>query len=238
MIRIEGFETVKVGNQIDVINVEEMLRSFPFCSQCDLWDLYKFGNVDLIHILDSLELTNKYKYISVNMMVQFLSPRTTPAPRGNWHFDANGFDEDKESHIHLLVSNATSLTEFMTNDIVLEQFDKHTPMDQVEIYLNRNLQLFKPVSILPNHFITFNGAKHLHRAVRPKNHEFRFTLRVLESNFVAPRRFSQAVTNVSDVYDDGMTDLSQVTEEYIRNNTTKTYVSIERSNKQCIVYSN
>lgn len=238
MLILNGFDTVKVGEKIELPNMPEMLKSFPFCKQCDLWDLYKYGNVDLINILDKLELTNKYRYVSVNIGIQFLSPRTTPSPRGNWHFDGNGFAEENDSKIHLLLSDSTSLTEFMTKDLVLEQFSERSRMAEVEVYLNQHPELFEAVSIEPGRFNTFSGVRHFHRAVRPKQNEFRFALRVMESNFVEPQRLSQAIEDVSEVYDDGITDPSQITVDYIINNITTSHTSIVRHENSCTVYAN
>jgi hypothetical protein len=238
MIELYGYDQLSITDEIKLPRIEEIIRAFPFYQQGDLWGLYKYGNVDLIKILDSVPLTNKFKYISVDMKVQLLSPNVTPAPRGNWHFDANGFREEDESIAHLLVSDTTSLTEFTTEEIVLNQFDESSSLLDVELYMNQNTDSFSPVAIQPNRFVSFNGARHLHRAVRAKGQEFRFFLRVLESNHMIPYSFKDAVIDFSRVYNDGIQDYSKITRDYILNNHTNSYPSIDRKRNQAIIHVN
>lgn len=238
MLELLGVNQLSFSEEIQLPHIADILRSFPFYEHGDLWDLYKFGNVDLIRILDQVKITNRFKYISVDMRVQFLSPNVTSAPRGNWHFDANGFKEEDESAIHLLVSDTTALTEFTSDRILLTQFDENSSLLDVELHMNRSTELFKPIATEPNRFVTFNGARHLHRAIRAAGNEFRFMIRILESNHVQPNRFKDAVTTVSRVYNDGISDYSKITADYIINNESTPYISIEQKNNQSIIHVN
>jgi hypothetical protein len=231
MIRLEPYSTVGLTDKLELPDISELIR-FPFCSQTDIDDLYKHAPEDMKYILDRIPLKNNAKYISVNSVTQLLSPKTTSAPRANWHFDGDSFLEESKTTIHLLLSDCEAVTEFTENEIVLEkdEFNENSKVGEVEVFLNQNLHLIEPVRSETSKFITFDGCRHFHRAIRPSKHEFRFMIRVLESNVVEPSKFENSIFHQSYVFDDGISDYSKIDLSYIMENKTKEYLSIDKSN--------
>lgn len=236
---IKGYDSVKLSEKIELPDIAELIR-FPFCSQVDIDDLYRNCSEDMKYILDRIPLTNKTKYISINTCTQLLSPNVTSAPRGNWHFDGDSFKEDSPTIIHLLISDCTAVTEFMEDDLVLDEFDEDSMVGEVEVALNKKLHLIKPVKAECSKFITFDGCRHFHRAVKAERFEFRFMMRVMESNVIKPCKFEESVFYEALVFDDGVKDYSTIDLDYILQNKTNPYKSIvkSRDNNSFQVYFN
>lgn len=233
MLTLKSLDTVKVSERIDLPRIEHILTEIPMYQSCDISDIYRYGGEDIIRILDKVQITNRYRYVTVTTSVQLLSPGVTPAPRRNWHFDASTFMEG--SVIHLLISDTTSLTEFLAEDIILNDFSENSNLIDVEVYMNQNHHIINPVQVEPNRIYTFDGSKHLHRAIPAKGFELRFMLRILEANDVKPADFKSAIALSSSVYDDNMYDLTKVTTDYIRNNTCQTYESVRKLDDKTIL---
>lgn len=225
MLKLKGFDTVKVGEKIELPDTSELIL-FPFVMQADLEDLYKNASSSLRSILDKIELKNDKKYASVNMTTQLLSPNVTAAPRGNWHFDTDSLREDNQAYIHLLLSDCTALTEFTKDDFILDNFQDDSSPSDVEIYLNKNEHLLDPIKITPNSFHTFEGGRHIHRAINSELFEFRFMIRVLESDSVVSKKYKDSLLNKSQVFNDNIKDYSKIDIEYILKNKTNTFDSI------------
>lgn len=237
MLVLEGFDTTKQTKELQLPQIGELIL-FPFCNRIDIHDLYSIANSDLKYLIDQIPLYNNKKYVTVNMTTQILSPKVTAAPRSNWHFDANSFEDDEETHIHLLISDCTATTEFVKNRVILDNFSKNDSLTDVEVFLNHNEEILgEMVKINPNRFITFNGAKHLHRAINSTEFEFRFTMRVMESDDVAPSR-DNPIHYQSSVYNDNITSLKQVTKEYVMNNETTRLPSIDKGKETIKLYFN
>lgn len=237
MLTLKGYNDVKKSEFIELPNIFDLLH-FPFCGVADFEDLYRFGNEDLRSIMNKIPLKNNNKYVTVNMTTQLLTPNVTPAPRGNWHFDTNSFKSSEETTIHLLMSESTALTDFMEEDLTLDQFNESSDVCDVEIFLNQNLHLIKPKTAESNKILTFNGGSHFHSANKAKRDELRFMIRVMESNTVQPVSMAEAITQMSFVYDDGISDYSTINREYIMNNKTKTYQSIIKNNDKIFLHIN
>jgi len=239
MLKLETYNTVELSKKIELPDIAELMR-FPFCSQVDIDELYRHAPENMKKILDMIPLRNNSKYISINTSTQLLSPSTTSAPRANWHFDGDSFKEDKKTTIHLLVSKCEAVTEFVENEIILEDFDEDSFVGDVEIAMNNKLNLIKPISAEAEKFITFDGCRHLHRAVRPSYHEFRFMMRVMESDVINGSKFEHSQFFNTEVYDDGIDDYSKIDLDYIRENKTKSYASIEkdRDSDKVVFYFN
>lgn len=228
MITLKGYGDVKLTDRIEMPDILTLIE-FPFVGQVDFEDLYRHASSDLRYLMDKVPLINDGRYVTVNMTTQLLSPRVTAAPRGNWHFDTSSFKSENATHIHLLLSDCTAVTEFTRDDIILEQFDEECSPADVEVYLNQNQHLFEGVPAECGKFITFDGARHFHRAVRAERLEFRFMMRVMESNDVSGTSLEQAITTRSAVFDDMIVDYSTIDRSYIMENKTNEYISIEKS---------
>lgn len=236
MLKLQGFDTVEVTKKIDMPDIGELI-TLPFCANVDIEELYKYGGDTIRHIIDHAPIKNDRKYVTVNTKTQILSKNVTSAPRANWHFDTSSFKEDEYTRVHLLLSNTNAPTEFTENEIILEQFDENSSVLDVEVYCNHNIDSLVTgiKTVESNVFSTFNGGSHLHRAVRPTRTEFRFMFRILEGD-VPGQKFHDSLTNMSEVYDDGITDPSNVTPEYIANNLTKSYKSIVKHDDKIEFY--
>lgn len=237
MLKLESYKTVSLSDRIELPDIAELIR-FPFCHQVDIDELYKYGPSDMKNILDMMPIRNNTKYISVNTSTQLLSPKTTSAPRANWHLDGESFKEDSQTTIHLLVSDCEAVTEFTQNEIYLDMFNEDSTIPSVEIEMSKSLHIIEPISAESSKIITFDGCKHLHRAIRPTKHEFRFMIRVMESNSVDGIKFKNSLLYQSDVYDDGVLDYSNIDLSYISDNKTVSHRSIEKDNNKITLYFN
>lgn len=247
MLILKGFNSVKVSNEIQLPNIVELLK-IPNFNGIDLEELYRYVNSDMKSILDNIPLTNKRKYVTVNLFNQILSPTVLPAPRGNWHLDVDKgtFHEEDNNIVHLLLNNCTAGTEFMKEDLHLEELNiNDTPLN-VELYVNKHLcNTIEKVTMPSNKFVTFNGAFHLHKAVRPKKVEHRFTLRVNESDFLPPKPFENSMNNCSFVFDDNWDDYSTINSDYVLLNdarpgarTMKSILQMNNSKTIVLHYNN
>jgi hypothetical protein len=231
MLRLEGFDSVKVGEKLELPDISELLI-FPFVGQVHLEDLRRNAPESLKYLIDRVQLRNDRKYVTVNMNVQLLSPNVTSAPRSNWHFDSSSVREEDTTYIHILSSECGAVTEFIKDDIHLPEFDEDVRVSELEVYMNRNLHLIHRAGIVPiecGRFHTFNGGRHVHRATRAKAPEFRFFMRVMESNEVEGVSFESGLMDRSRVFNDGIMDYSKIDEKYIRENVSKVYDSIVKN---------
>lgn len=227
MLVLKSFDTTQVSPYVEIPRMEQIITDFPFVKNASFEDLYRFGGSDLKFFLSQVPLQHKHAYISVNMEVQLLFKGRTTAPRSNWHFDGLSFMEQDETNCHLFVSDCSARTEFLAEEIQLEHFTQQTPLTDVEIYMNKNLDRVKPKMMEPNRFVTFNEL-HFHRPVRAEKTEFRFMIRVLESNHVKPRPYEDALMRHTQVFDDQMHDYSKVDLRYILENKSDMFVSLQR----------
>ncbi len=227
MLTIRSFDSTIISPKIEIPRIEEILLSFPFCKTAAFENLHSNGPSDLRNLLDQVPLMNNHKYITVNMEVQLLLPELTAAPRSNWHFDAMSFRPEEESNCHLLVSECYSRTEFLDQEIYLSEYDEDSSPLDVEIYMNKNLDLVTPRKMPSNRFITFSDI-HLHRPVRADRTEFRFMLRVLESDYLKPRKYAAALMNSTTVFNDNLYDYSGIDSNYVMSNESEQHVTIER----------
>lgn len=227
MLTVRSFDSTIVSPHIETPRMEEMLLQFPFVKTASFDDLYKHGTSDLKNFLDQVPLQYKHKHITVNMEIQLLSPERTTAPRSNWHFDGLSFRPQDESNCHLFVSDCYARTEFLKDELDLPQFDTNSDLINVELFMNQNLDLIEPVKMPANRFVTFNEL-HFHRPVRADRTEFRFMIRVLESDFLAPVSYHAALMNSTTIFDDEVYDYSKIDQHYIIANESKKYVTLER----------
>ena len=189
MLTLKGYNSVSISDKIELPKIVDLIR-MPFYNWVSFEDAYKHGNSDFRNLLDKVPLKNDKKYVTLNCYTHFLTPNVTPAPRGNWHIDVDRTDFKDSNHVHLLLSDCTSVTEFIDKDIILENFDENSSPLEVELYFNRNLlNTITPVKFETSRFMTFDGPYHFHRAVKSKRDEFRFMLRINESNDSPPRKF-------------------------------------------------
>lgn len=241
MLTLKAYDDLEVSNFIELPRIEDMIINFPFCKTASIEDLYMNANDDLKYIISKVPLKNKHRHVTVNMEVQLLFLNRTTAPRSNWHLDGGTFIDEESTYTHILSSDCFSRTEFLGEEIILDEFTEQSQLSDVEIFINRNLHLIKSArKIEPQRFTTFKD-KHMHRAVRSNGTEFRFFLRVHESNYLQPREYHDALLANTRVFDDKLYTsddyANSISDDYIRNNNIDNNVSsIQRiSNNQIIL---
>lgn len=158
-------------------------------------DAIRFGGELTRAALQVVELTNTRRYVVVDVKVHMLMPGMLPAIPG-WHTD--GVPRPTKDHpdlrlqegknptlYHMLVTGEGCLTEFITEPIELEIPDKPTS----DLYKVIDAQLGdNPSNVI--------GAKScqmvswgwwtLHRGVPAKIHEWRYLIRIAETDTLPP----------------------------------------------------
>ena len=137
------------------------------------------------HLFNKIPLKNDKRYVIVRLGVWLLRPgtRSHVNHHGDWHIDG-GSDYDHlhpEQRVFILSSPCSALTEFNLNPLEVESSPNETLTD-----------FYKRISTAPEEFGVigqaiepcriYTFANHLHRAVDPKRMEFRFYLRVRETD--------------------------------------------------------
>lgn len=140
------------------------------------------------YLLDNAPIVGDKKRILVTARLQYLVPNSMSIQYADdWHVDGN-ITGEFEDRIHLFVSPATAMTQFNSAPITLEvdALDYLAINNQVSQnceHMNKNAQTIKP-----NRFYTFDKS-HVHRAVRPKQPEFRFMFRIVETDWFDGEQF-------------------------------------------------
>lgn len=240
MLKIKAYDSVGLTDHIKLPPLADLIQ-YPFYHTLDFEEARKHAPTDLKNIFDKVQLRNDTKYVSVVSYIKVLSQNVTCVPRGNWHFDGSFFNPDDKTHIHLLYSENTSKTLFLKNEIHLPQYDSNSNIADVEVYLNKNQHLIGDyVESEASRFITFDGSYHLHKAVKAKEQDFRFMIRVLESNHIVPVNFANGVVNITYAYNDKVDDYSTIDSEWILKNKSSRFNAVEkfRNGKQIVIHFN
>jgi hypothetical protein len=183
--KTEGFPK-KISEYIELPDLEELLFT-PFLMNVDAEEVMKKGTEFQKYLLSKTPITNTKKYVTVQMIVQYLFPQVSSVTNINandkeWHVDGdqNVFDYD-DNIFHLLLNDTDSMTEFNTTPFETEDINASELIKKLNDVNSFENKLLTPKKIEPNKIITFNNT-HIHRANRSKKKCFRLFYRVAESN--------------------------------------------------------
>lgn len=182
-VSIPGFPS-KVGGPYDLPDIGELLL-FPAFQGIAPEDFRHYATDFQKYIFDQIPLRNDKKNVLIRSGVWLLQPRTRShvSGRGDWHIDGMG-DYDHilpRERVYILSSPCHALTEFNVNPLEIESRDGENRYQFVS-RIKRNPFAYGIVGlpIKPCQLYLFEN--HFHRAVEPDRIEFRFFLRVRETD--------------------------------------------------------
>jgi hypothetical protein len=197
--KILGFPT-EISEVIIPPTDAELLLS-PTFSLADADDFYKHATPFQRKLFDNIPLRNKHAYITVIAQMQLLTPNSRSVPnqvvngeKDEWHRDGNSNITAKADNTHLYLTDCSALTEFNTEEKVLQLDDNLSYVDFCKMLNEKDLGL-KPRKAPPNRIVTFGN--HLHRTVKPANTEFRYMFRVCESDVREPFPIERALNKAT-----------------------------------------
>lgn len=196
---------IKFGKSIEHPS-DDIIKNTPALWNASLDDALKYGGELTRAAIGALNLKGDRKYIVVDTKVHMLMPRFYPAIP-NWHTDGVPRGEElrpevkkvpniqaqewmSTSRFHLLVTGFGCLTQFITKPIELDVPDK--PDTSLNRMINEQTQ-----NIVENRegmFITIPSCTavefdwwDIHRGVAARDHEWRFLIRVTETDHMEPQ---------------------------------------------------
>ncbi|PEJ48417.1 hypothetical protein [Bacillus wiedmannii] len=184
------------------------LKNTPALWNASLEDALKYGGELKKAAIGAMNLRFDRKYIVVDTKVHMLMPGMCPVIP-NWHSDGvprgselrpeaeakakpNIFAQEtmKDSRFHLLVTGEGCLTEFIQKPVTLEVPQEpstklYSMVNQQirEKVLTGELDVFTAQSCTPIEFDWFD----IHRGVEATKHEWRFLIRVTETDYMPPQ---------------------------------------------------
>lgn len=191
---LKGFPK-EVSEKIELPNIGELIR-IPVYNNVELNKAYREVSQDFRNILDKIPLKNDKKYVYFDSQIQYLIPHENfrsvlniYGKASEWHIDGTGDSPSiPRDRVHLLISECTARTEFFEEEVKVPLPEDCDLMTLVQ-FLNYSQRIegieLKPKAIEPNRFVTFDN--HVHRAVQASVHEFRYMLRVLETDREIPK---------------------------------------------------
>ncbi len=212
---------VGVGRMIAEPNSYQ-LKSTLGLWNCSVEDAIKYGGEVTRAALGAFDIQNDRKYVVVDTKIHMLMPGFMPALPG-WHTDGVPRGSDcnpaskglpdmwaqldgglRSSHYHLLVTGVGCLTEFIKDPLYLE-----VPQEP-------SADLYKSISHQVKEELEAGRAKkfpvpwatattwdwwNLHTATVARNHEWRFLIRVTETDHFPPERdLRSVIRNQQQVY--------------------------------------
>lgn len=188
---IPGFPS-NVSMPVDLPDIAELLLQPAFQSASP--ETYRrYGTEFQRNLLDQVPLKNDKKYVIVRSGVWLLAPgtRSHVSGEGDWHIDSAGYSDNDVEHllpaqrVFILSSPCTALTEFASEEFRAERPASETRQQFIRwLYRDGHTAKIIPKAIEPGRIYEFSN--HLHRAVDPKRLEFRFFLRVRETDEPTP----------------------------------------------------
>lgn len=194
IFKVKGFPD-RITKPLPLPGIAELMFS-PFFARADAEYFYKNATDFQRRLLDSCDISNKnYRHITVDSYLQVLHPhscainiRMQKGFVNEWHFDGKGREEDgveSQSTFHILQNECSANTVF--NEVPFE-VDITGDLKYYDILYQLNSradELFTPKKMPANSFVTFTD--HLHNSVSPIEREFRYFMRITESNDIKPR---------------------------------------------------
>lgn len=200
---------------------QEEVKNTPGLFNASLEDAVRYGGDLTREALSALILKGDRKHIFVDTKISMLMPGMYPAIPG-WHTDGVPRPKDKSKpsiwaqlapyakspHYHLLVTGEGCLTDFITvpvqlnipHDIGSDLYSKidrdiNSALERKDVVLENNIKTIPTCTMVE--WDWWN----LHRAVAAKLHEWRFLIRVTESDTRAPKSdLRQVIRRQEQVY--------------------------------------
>lgn len=181
------------------------VKSTPSLFRASLDDAIKYGGDLTRAALNAMNIRGDRKYIIVDTKVHMLMPTFMPAIP-SWHTDgaprgakphplAKGApdiflqEELPDSRFHLLVTGYGCLTEFVSEPTTL--FVPEEPTTQLYAHIDKSIEGMKRqgwdkiISVPSCHVVEFDWWD-IHRGIKATAHEWRFLIRVTESDHQKP----------------------------------------------------
>jgi hypothetical protein len=195
-ISLPGFPA-PLTDPIELPDIGELLMYPPF-QNIGADEFNKHATDFQRYLFERIPLRNDRKHVIVRSGVWLLEPgsRSHVALDGDWHIDGNSdFDHLKpDERIFILSSPCSALTEFNLHPLTIDSTPQETRREltsRIRESPERYGVVARPIE--PRRIYMFEN--HLHRAVNPKRIEFRFFLRVRETNADAVRKY-EPLTNI------------------------------------------
>jgi hypothetical protein len=169
---MENYGTLLTMPWFQYVELEEAKRTCPY---------YRY-------LLDNAPIVGDKKRILVTAQLQYLTPDSSSIQYDdNWHVDGN-ITGEFEDRMHLLVSPCSALTKFNSEPLTLDvDGTSYQAINQAVVDNYSHLDEFAR-SVEPNRFYTFDKS-HAHRAVHPRAPEFRFMMRIIETDWYQGEKY-------------------------------------------------
>ena len=182
-VHVPGFPT-EVSDPIELPDIAELLM-YPAFQAIDADNFLKHATDFQRYLFGKVPIRNDRKYVLIRSGVWLLEPnsRSHVMTSGGWHID--GVADDchvcPDERVFILASPCSALTEFNLNPLEVES----EPGESRKHFMNKIAREPEkygviPRMIEPGRIYTFEN--HLHRAIDPKRIEFRYFLRVRETD--------------------------------------------------------
>ncbi|WP_336784174.1 hypothetical protein [Paenibacillus illinoisensis] len=230
---LSGFP--KVGDKVELPNIASLL-AMPWFQYADADEVYRHGGDIYRNLLDKIPLMHNRKHVLITSRVQLLSPSKVSIKFvDRWHTDGSGSPLLTQNNdiTHLLISKCSAVTQFNSQVAETDFLPENISQMEFNHYIEENKDRLGLVAqdIEAERFVTF-GASHAHRAVLPKELEFRFMFRVIESDIFQPASFEQSLVTDSFTYNENP-DGTQFTIDKFEK--TAAYKSIEQLKDKVII---
>jgi hypothetical protein len=210
----------KLGNTIPQPS-QEQIKNTPALWNADLDTALKYGGELTRQAIGALNLRFDRKYIIVDTKIHMLMPNTYPA-LPSWHSDGvprgimldpsakqppNIFAQEElsDSRFHLLVTGEGCLTQFLKEKNV-ELIVPDEPSSTLYKTVNQQVRLgvadgaLTPYTVPTCTAVEFDWFE-LHRGVQATKHEWRFLIRVTETDHMTPQTdLSKIIRTQQQVY--------------------------------------
>lgn len=199
-IEIPGFPA-EVGNRVELPDMAELLLS-PQFQRIGAEDFRRHATPFQNHLLEVVPLRNDRRYVLIRMGVSILAPglRSHTKGTGDWHIDGTGQRDHAlpQERVFILSSPCSCLTEFNAVPFIVRAPERETRRQFTARVRAHAAELgIVPRPIEPQRVYTFTN--HLHRAVEPARTEFRFFLRVRETDVAPATTLPIAEVKISEV---------------------------------------
>jgi hypothetical protein len=218
-VHLPGFPT-EVSEPIELPDIGELLM-YPAFQAIHADDFMKHATDFQRYLLGKTPLRNDRKYVLIRSGVWLLEPNTRShvSNAGTWHIDGIADDSHTrpDERVFILSSPCSAVTEFNLNPLEIDS----DPAETRKNFANRIAREPDKYGVIPRkieacRIYTFEN--HLHRAVDPQRVEFRYFLRVRET-------------------DEGASTVKPIKELHIHNVGEANRVNIEyHANKLSIYY--
>lgn len=221
IITFKGFDSVKVGRKIEQPS-QELVKNTLSLWQADLDTAIKYGGDLTREAIAAMDIKGDKKYVLVDTKVHMLMPGQCPAIPG-WHTDGvprfvesieekysplgtgppnlqiqKEWEEKGDTpRFHLLVTGEGCLTQFPHEQVTLSNLPNAPTNNFYKVVTKdmRNYSFRFPHKESPSCTAIEWDWWHLHSAKLATKREFRFLIRVTESNYHAP----QPVNKLNDI---------------------------------------